>query len=210
VVRASTAAPSFFDPEFIQIAAGPNGTAVNGTFVDGGVSTANNPSLLAFRFATLGGYRINWQVGEDRLLLVSVGTGTTSPNRVPSSIPGKAALEALVALMDDCNAEVETTMQWLGRSHTAQPIDREIGDLAGDTIGALKLLTYQRYNVELSSKGLGGLGLSLSASDISDLGEMDAPENVPLLDQVGAALGATIRDEHFPASFDASREGGAS
>lgn len=210
VVRASTAAPSFFDPEFIQIATGPDGTAVNGTFVDGGVSTANNPSLLAFRFATVGGYRINWSVGVDKLLLVSVGTGTTNPQRVPSTIPGKAAVDALLALMEDCNAEVETTMQWLGRSHTAQPIDLEIGDLAHDAIGGAKLLTYQRYNVELSAKGLTALNLNLNASEILDLAEMDAPENVPLLDKVGSALGEKIMDAHFPTSFDLSSSGGAS
>lgn len=62
VVRASTAAPSYFDPEYLSIAEG-EGSTLSGTFVDGGVSTANNPALLALRFATLKGYGVCWPKG---------------------------------------------------------------------------------------------------------------------------------------------------
>ena len=31
-----------------------------GEFVDGGVSPFNNPTLQAFMYATLEGYRVNW------------------------------------------------------------------------------------------------------------------------------------------------------
>jgi predicted acylesterase/phospholipase RssA len=203
VVRASTAAPAYFEPEFIRIAQAPDGTAVTGTFMDGGISTANNPALVAFRFATLKGYRIDWPTGEDRILLVSVGTGTTNPNAVPSNVPGKAAVKALLALMDDCNEEVETTMQWLGRSHTAKTIDREIGTLEGDELGGKKLLTYQRYNVELSGRGINQtLEAGLTPLEIDSVQEMDAPENIPILDKIGKALGKRISPEHFPNCFD--------
>ena len=48
VVRASTAAPYFFDPETIRIGRGSDGAKpVTGDFVDGGVSPSNNPSLQA-------------------------------------------------------------------------------------------------------------------------------------------------------------------
>ena len=203
VVRASTAAPSYFEPEFIRIAQAADGTAITGTFMDGGISTANNPALITYRFATLKGYRIDWPTGEERILLVSVGTGTPNPEVIPSSVPGKAALKALLALMDDCNAEVETMMQWLGRSHTAHAIDREIGTLEGDELDGKKLLTYQRYNVELSERGVNErLGTGLSARELDDVQEMDAPENIPILDKIGKALGARVSPEHFPTCFD--------
>lgn len=202
VVRASTAAPHYFDPEFIRIADAADGTSVNGTFVDGGVSTANNPSLVALRFATLGGYRVNWETGVDKLLLISVGTGAQNPNRVVSSIAGVAALNALVGLMDDCNSEVETMMQWLGSTNTGRAIDREIGDLSADRFTSGKLLTYQRYNVELSRAKLLELGVDLTGDQMTDVQEMDAPENVPVLAKIGSQLGKAAIDAHFPAAFD--------
>lgn len=202
VVRASTAAPSFFEPELLTIARGPTGT-VTGTFVDGGVSTANNPSLLALRFATLTGYGVSWKTGVDDLLLISVGTGARNPEVVPSNIVAASAIQALVALMDDCNAEIETMLQWMSRSNTARDIDREILSLEGDRIGGQKLLTYQRYNAELSDRGLNqGLELGLDAREIEAVQEMDAPENVDLLLKIGRKIGERVVDAHFPAAFD--------
>jgi uncharacterized protein len=208
VVRASTAAPSFFDPERIEITRDVQGSSVVGTFVDGGVCTANNPALLALRFATLKGYRVEWPTGEDKLLLISAGTGTSNPNAVPSAIAGKAAIDALVALMSDCNAEVETMMQWLGRSNTGHAIDQEIGSLDQDDLGGHKVLTYQRYNVELSKRGVvEGLEVALSNEELGAVQEMDAPDNIAALEKIGAGLAATVNPAHFPASFDLSNGG---
>jgi patatin-like phospholipase/acyl hydrolase len=69
LLRASTAAPSYFGPEYLEVAPG-----VTGLFVDGGVSPHNNPSLLLFMLATLQGYGFRWPMGDDRLMLVSIGT----------------------------------------------------------------------------------------------------------------------------------------
>src|SRR5258705_3853908 len=80
VVRASTAAPRFFDPEKIRIARGGGGLkSVEGDFVDGGVSPFNNPSLQALMYVTIGGYPVGWPLGAQNLLLVSVGTGSADP-----------------------------------------------------------------------------------------------------------------------------------
>jgi predicted acylesterase/phospholipase RssA len=211
VVRASAAAPSYFDPEYIIIAKDEAAaTSVKGTFVDGGVSVANNPSLLALRFASLRGYGLSWPLGPDQVLLISVGTGTRNPSVVPSQIAGYAAVQSLLGLMDDCNSEVETMMQWLGRTHTGRVIDREIKRLEGDDLMGSKLFTYERYNVELSEEGLmRGLELELTASELDAVQEMDAPENVELLDRIGACLGRSVAGEHFPQRFDLERQGGA-
>ncbi len=45
--------------------------------MDGGVTTYNNPAFMAFLMATVEPYNLNWPTGEDKMLLVSVGTGTS-------------------------------------------------------------------------------------------------------------------------------------
>ena len=71
LVRASTAAPVYFPPEVIKM--GPN----EFVFVDGGITTYNNPAFQAFLMATVEPYKVNWPAGESKLLVVSVGTGTS-------------------------------------------------------------------------------------------------------------------------------------
>src|SRR5262245_33032813 len=83
VVRASTAAPVFFDSEHITITTPEGARAAAGNFVDGGVSPFNNPALQALMYATLDGYRVGWPLGADKLLIVSVGTGASDPSVAP-------------------------------------------------------------------------------------------------------------------------------
>ena len=58
VVRASTAAPSYFEAEKIDVRRIPGYKNIKGEFVDGGVSPFNNPALQALMYATLKGYNI--------------------------------------------------------------------------------------------------------------------------------------------------------
>jgi patatin-like phospholipase/acyl hydrolase len=71
LVRASTAAPTYFPPEKIKL------HDQEFIFVDGGITMYNNPAFQTFLMATLEPYRLNWDTGEDRLLIVSIGTGTS-------------------------------------------------------------------------------------------------------------------------------------
>src|SRR5262249_52434112 len=142
VVRASTAAPSYFDPERITIASSPGVAPVVGEFIDGGVSPFNNPALLAVMYATLGGYRIGWPTGADRLLVVSVGTGASDPTVKPSKLAAQGALKALLSLMEDCAALQETLLQWMSSSRTARPIDSELGDLGQDLVAGAAAISY--------------------------------------------------------------------
>jgi hypothetical protein len=41
------------------------------------VTIYNNPAFLMFLMSTLGRIWLEWPVGEDRMLIASVGTGTT-------------------------------------------------------------------------------------------------------------------------------------
>jgi patatin-like phospholipase/acyl hydrolase len=60
VVRASSAAPTFFPPTIFGF--DPSGK--EGAFVDGGVSMYNNPAMLLYLMATLKGYRYEWETGK--------------------------------------------------------------------------------------------------------------------------------------------------
>jgi hypothetical protein len=208
VVRASTAAPYFFDPETLQIGrAGGGLKAVKGDFVDGGVSPANNPALQALMTATMEGYRLDWPVGDDRLLVVSVGTGKADPEVGHANIvEGTAAIHAVLslkALMEDCADQVEAVMQWLSSSPTARPIDREM-DRAQPPLAGRALCSYLRYNVLLQRDWCAEhLGERPSAQALKALEAMDEPDNIPELDRLGRVAGRKlVQPGHFGSGFD--------
>jgi len=203
-VRASTAAPDYFNPERITIAELPDHRRVIGDFVDGGVSPFNNPALQAFFYATLDGYGIKWPAGEDNILVVSVGTGAADPTVRRSEVAAAQALRALVSLMDDCAALQETLLQWMSKSPTAHSIDSELGTLDQDLPGGAPLLSYVRYNVDLQTAAIRDLlGDEANALAAEDLTAMDAPENMPVLHRLGIAAGQRkVRSDHFRRLFD--------
>lgn len=210
VVRASTAAPSFFDPEYIEIARADPGRgmkAVDGNFVDGGVSPHNNPALQAVMAATMDGYRLRWPTGGDQLLVVSVGTGKPNPAQGPENLitgnPLVHAVLSLAGLMEDCADSVETTMQWLSQSPTARRIDREI-EQAQPTLGKAAMFSYLRYNVLLTREWVGeNLGETMDDAQLKGLEAMDDPAKIPELDRMGRlAGGKLVKAGHFSAGFD--------
>jgi predicted acylesterase/phospholipase RssA len=203
-VRASTAAPDYFDPERITIAQLPDHPPIYGDFVDGGVSPFNNPALQAFMYATLSGYRLKWRTGEKDILLVSVGTGSGDTSVRHSQIAAAGAFQSLLALMDDSASLQETMLQWMSQSPTARRIDSELQALEGDLIGGTPQLTYVRYDADLRPGALQELiGERAATLPVENLTAMDAPENMEALHLVGTAFGeARVKDEHFPADFD--------
>jgi predicted acylesterase/phospholipase RssA len=204
VVRASTAAPRYFDPEKIEITGGKAGEKpISGEFVDGGVSPFNNPAFQAVMYATMEGYRIGWPTGADCLLVVSVGTGSRDPTVTPARLAAENALKSLLSLMDDCATLSEILLQWMSTSSTARSIDREMGDLCHDLIGPTPLISYLRYNVTLAKESLSRLGINFTDEKIETLSAMDDPGNMAALQDVGAkAAKQQVRAEDFPANFD--------
>jgi hypothetical protein len=202
VVRASTAAPSFFSPEFIEIS--QEGDRPRGEFVDGGVSPHNNPALLALQLATIKGFGAGWPLDPDKLLLVSVGTGSSQPGTSNSCIPAKHAINSLLSLMDDCAESVETILQWLSNSPTARCIDAAMDDLSPDLLAERPLLQYLRYNVQLDSSWLREkLETHIADRVARKLKAMDRPKNMPLLSEIGVkAAKRQIDEQHFPPGFD--------
>jgi len=204
VVRASTAAPAYFDPERITITNPLNAAPVVGEFIDGGVSPFNNPALMAVMYSTLHGYRIGWPMGAERLLVVSVGTGASDPSVKPSKLAAAGALKALLSLMEDSAVLQETILQWMSSSATARPFDREVGDLSGDLAGGTAQISYLRYNVSLAPDSVKALDPTPpDAARLASLNEMDAPENMDYLHKLGTLGGKRdVKDAHFARAFD--------
>jgi hypothetical protein len=208
VVRASTAAPHYFRPEDVVIGSTldpVSGTLISehGQFVDGGVSTANNPSLQLLQIALLEGFAFNWQPGEDRLQLISVGTGLRSRRhgraRGWRATAGAFAASSLLSVMDDCNTQVETMMQWLSKSPTARAIDGQIASMADDHLAGTPLLHYVRYNVVLESGWMEReMRLTFDQATLNRLAAMDKPKNMEALAELGrAAAIREVKGDHF-------------
>lgn len=203
VVRASTAAPAYFDPETITIGERPGIPPVKGEFVDGGVSPFNNPALQALMYATMDGYRIGWPTGADKLLLVSLGTGAADPEVKKANITATHAIRALLSLMGDCASLQETLLQWLSSSPTARQIDRELGDLRHDLVAGAPLLSYLRYNVDLRRASVLQLRPESDVEVIESLSAMDAPANMEVLYDLGVlAAGRDVKSDDFASVFD--------
>jgi len=202
LLRASTAAPTYFAPEHVEVARG-----ISGTFVDGGVSPHNNPALLLFLLATLEGYGFRWPTGAERLMLISVGTGhhPMTKERLPGDNAPAAlmAVQALRSVLDDCSMLAQTMLQFLGTSPAPHMIDSEIGDLARDQLGVEPALSYLRYNVEFSPQWFEReLGVAITSRETEELTRMDNPAIVPrLLEFARIAADRQILTGHFAAIF---------
>jgi hypothetical protein len=200
LLRASTAAPSFFDPEVISIVPG----AESGLFVDGGVSPHNNPVLYLFMVASLPNFGLNWKLGPENLTIVSLGTGTFRQRLLPSELPALRtlgiAVHALTAQISDAQQLVMALMSWFGECPTRWTINSEIGDLASAAPPFnYPLFRFLRYDVMLEQDWLAEqLGLSLDDRAVKNLRLMDAPDNIPHLYDLGVKAAARqIRREHF-------------
>jgi uncharacterized protein len=204
VVRASTAAPDYFDSEIITIAQAPDRRPARGEFVDGGMSAFNNPALMAVMYATVDGYRIGWPTGADKLLVVSLGTGAADPAVKRANLAAEQAVKSLMALLSDCASLQEIMLQWMSASRTARSIDSEIGDLQHDLVAGVPLLSYLRYNVDLQADAVRALDASITdTARIASLSAMDVPENMDVLHRLGALAGARdVREDDFPVIFD--------
>ena len=194
LVRASTAAPTFFPPEVVTFAAGTP-EEYQFVFVDGGVTTYNNPAFLAFQMATATPYQLNWPTGPDRMLIVSVGTGNAAFARPELQADDlwlyDHARHVPRALMNAACAGWDMACRLLGDCRFGAQIDREIGDMVATTDAATsnwtgaKQFTYVRYDPDVSQTGLETLGLgNLSAEHVQ---VMDSVKYIPDIQRVGEA-----------------------
>lgn len=195
LVRASTAAPTYFPPESVRMG------NTEFIFVDGGITMYNNPAFQAFLMATVEPFNLNWAAGEEKLLVVSVGTGT-SPDANKDLRPDEMNLlynasSIPSALMFAALNEQDFLCRVFGKCLAGDGLDREVGDMIGKK-GPVqpKLFTYLRYNAELTESGLAALGLK----DIEPkkVQQLDSVEFIPDLQRVGRAVAdSKVKVEHF-------------
>jgi uncharacterized protein len=195
LVRASTAAPTYFPAEAIDVG------SRSFVFVDGGLTTYNDPALQLFLMATLPEYGLGWPTGERNLLLVSVGTGT-APKADDHLRPDDMnllynAASVPAALMAASLHQQDMLCRVLGRCVFGPHLDREVGTLV-DTPGGLepRFMTYVRYCPELTRDGLDRLGLP--GIEPSRVQRLDSVRSIAELQQVGRAYAeAHVRRAHF-------------
>jgi predicted acylesterase/phospholipase RssA len=205
VVRASTAAPTFFPPETVAI--GPE----RFIFVDGGVTPFNNPALQLLTMATAEPYRLNWPTGAEQLLLVSVGTGSALRERaelrpqhmnllytattIPGSLMGAISVQQdlMCRVLGQCrfgsklDAELDTMIDpgwpYPGKSGASGPADP-------------KLFSYIRYEPDLTRQGLDLLGLK--SIPVEHVLKMDAVQHLKKMASVGMqAAEQFVQISHF-------------
>jgi hypothetical protein len=211
LVRASTAAPVYFAPEVLQW--DKNDPSKTFVFEDGGLTPYNNPAFLLARMATVGQYNLNWETGEDKLLVVSVGTGSAPKVDAEVYSSGKSAFTNLAnfpaALMYGAQVDQDINCRVVGRCVHGAPVDRELGDLIprrgdpdprkGEFVPLSENLgrqfLYARYNAELSARWLSVHGLG--DVDASKVAQLDSVEHVKDLVRVGQALAEEVKEEHF-------------
>ncbi|MBV9960010.1 MAG: patatin-like phospholipase family protein [Acidobacteria bacterium] len=206
VIRASTAAPTYFESEKLEV-----GEGQVGVFVDGGVSMANNPALQLFLIATLKGFPFHWPTGEEKLLLVSIGTGTWKPIVGVDTVTGASKLSwaerVPSILMNDANAQNQLLLQYLSKTLTPWKIDGEVGNLSDDLLTPEPALTYLRYNARLETNPLQTLGLGSLVTKLDSLRKMEVGGNCQDLITIGErAAQCDVVPEHFPSVFDVAGE----
>jgi hypothetical protein len=163
----------------------------------------NNPSFQAFVMATVEPYNLNWPAGVDKMLIVSVGTGT-SPYANADLKPGEMNLlynasSIPSALMFAALNEQDFLCRVFGNCLAGDPLDREVGDMIGKR-GPVqpKLFTYVRYNAELTYEGL--LALGLNDIEPKNVQQLDSVEFVSDLQRIGKAVAEKkVGAEHFAA-----------
>lgn len=216
LVRASTAAPVYFPPEVLQW--DPADQSKTFVFVDGGVTPYNNPAFLLYRMATEPAYRLNWKTGENKLLLMSVGTGAAESLGATAAAPNKNIFSTVAGLpgelMYGIQVDQDINCRTIGRCTYGAHLDREIMDLfpreLKDSVTLdeayeapqIPLSTdlgrrflYARYNADISGAGL--ITLGFPNADPANVQKMDAVQNIPLLLAIGQAAAKNVKPEHF-------------
>ena len=159
LVRGSTAAPLFFPPQLVRVG------GHDYIFQDGGITPFNNPALILFLMATLPEYHLEWPVGEQNLLLVSVGSGSAAavhPGLLARSVGLRFQVKNLPSVfMNGASTTQDLVCRSLGRTRYGDPIDVELDsrvDISG--VGGQSLFSYLRYNANLSAKALTNAGIT--------------------------------------------------
>jgi hypothetical protein len=199
IVRASTAAPHYFDPQEIAIVEGQPPAL----FVDGGLTPHNDPSLALFLAAVQPCYGLCWPLGPDKLTIVSIGNGgyraRTSREVLRRTGSVGVALASLIQQIHENQQLTLTLMSWLGQGGSLWPINSEIGDMRDEAPPFGALFRFLRYDIKLEEDWLRDrLGLEIPTYDLKQARRFDDPDAIGLIDALGRR-GAQLlmREEDF-------------
>ena len=203
ILYASLGGKSFLTPRKISLK--PDEIAA---FTDAGVSVVNNPAFQLFQVAVLQGYPFRWPIGENRLLLVSVGTGVMQRRFRVEKITHKLEQDNWKSMVpflmaEEAGRQTQLILQYLSRSATPWEVDREAGNLSLDLLTPEPALSYLRYDVRLNPEEMKRLGFEKSDELLAELREMKIPKQTDMLLNIGTASAkSAISEHHFPKVFD--------
>jgi patatin-like phospholipase/acyl hydrolase len=212
IVRASAAAPFVFQPEVIRL-----GTGQEFLFLDGGITPYNNSAWLLYRMATDPAYNLNWERGEDKLLLVSVGTGSSPKGddgvltTGPIAQVVSSAKKMIGILIQGTMIDQDTNCRQVGRCVHGPVLDGEIDDMIprhgeldpedsrknrvplSEDLG--RNFLYARYNVHLDRESLDKLGLH--DVEVRRLRKLDSIKYIDDLRRIGRRAAGQVDINDF-------------
>ncbi len=192
ICRASSAAPYYFSPKKLPLRT-RKGESLEGTFIDGGVSLANNPAWQTFLVAVVPSFGFKWNPGKDNMFITTLGTGNGQIKEEPSSLEKLRGVQWAPKLSDLFMVDALEMNQIIlegfgynaGRNYDVDSQFEKLGDLKLIEDDK-KLFTFDRHNITLTEKGLKDVGVTYTKSNIDDLREMDHFENIDDLYQIGS------------------------
>jgi hypothetical protein len=194
LIRASTAAPLFFRPELIS-----QGGA-SWMFMDGAITPYNNPAFIMYLTATLPCYGNRWEDGEDKMRVISVGTGRVRERFKKLLVAHINVFDqvkhSVNALIDSNNQHQDLSCRVLGRCLFGEPLDTEIDTLIPDETNAASRLPrrflYCRYNHNLTAAEVA------EAAHIENFFSVDNLEAIQFLKTLGRRFaGENVKLEHL-------------
>ena len=152
--------------------------------------------------ATLPEYGLKWQVGEERMLVVSVGTGSTPAvheNLLARQVGILFNARNLTSVfMNGASVGQDLLCRTLGCTRFGEPLDSEVGDRLNVTgVAGSNLFSYVRYNAALTDEYLGRLGID-DERRRRRARRLDGVKAIDDLRTIGRDIGATVDvDRHF-------------
>ena len=219
IVRASAAAPSFLEPVEIEVAPKTDVyDAEIGVFVDGAISGHNCPAFAALQIATLDPYGFNWKTGQDRMSILSLGTGQYRDRQSRPDFMEKntvnQAISALQGMINESQRNTILTMQALSESPEAWRINSEIGGLEGVTLSDEPMFKFRHIDVEIERSDemrdrlrLGNISGRKMDKIIDGMRDManGRSKNLDFCYRLGVSVGNEHDEEDF--FFDATPKG---
>lgn len=218
IIRAGASAPFYLNGVDIGIS-----NNERGHFLDGGASPFNNPAQELFLMTTLKSfghnwpadgcspYGFKWETGANKLLLLSLGTGTwrlrLNGRAFSKSWALNQAKAALLSIIDDASLSSTVWLQAMSECPRASNINGNLEEMHELRFVRDPLLTFRRVSPRLESDWLRALDskFDFSPREIEKSRELDhsAKANLARLLEIGTATGnRDITGEDFPSVFD--------